>query len=309
MSVSSATASRLKSVAESGQQIWLDNLSRELVSSGELARLIADDGIQGAVANATTGLAELRQACDLFGETHSARGTGFVSVPLPLHLAHDAEAMIAAARTLWAAIGRPNALVAIPATAAGAAALEQAVFEGIGVNATLVFNTRQLAAVRAAHRRGLARRLEAGLSVQRIASVASISISRIDAAVDALLPPSAAALRGKAGVSLACTAYRNWLDDSKFAIFAAFGATPQRLLWAGAQELVGAGAVNAMPVNMLDRLRADGIARAAPDEKIDDAQAVLAQLGRYGIDLDTIGNDLQRAGLTQFEPAHADLLA
>lgn len=356
MSVSSATTSRLKSVAELGQQIWLDKLSRELVQSGELARLVADDGIQGVTSNPATflnalasdasyraalqqvraqhagaearfealAIADVQAACDVLAGVYerSAGAAGFVSFEVSPALAHDAAGTAAAARRLWAAIGRPNAMIKIPATAAGIAALEEATFDGISVNATLIFNARQLAAVRAAHRRGLARRLEGRMSVQRIASVASVFVSRVDAAVDALLPPSAAALRGKAAIAAARVAYRDWQGDSGFAIFAAFGATPMRLLWASTgakdpamrdvayvEELIGAGTVNTVPANTLAAFRDHGQARAALGENVEEAQAVLTQLGRYGIDLDTIGNALLDAGLTQFERAHAELLA
>jgi transaldolase len=356
MSETSATTSRLKSVAELGQQIWLDNLSRQLLDSGELAKWIAADGIQGVTSNPAIFLNALRsdasylaalpalrtaladpearfealalpdvqRACDLFAAlyTESDGGAGFVSFEVSPRLAHDAAGTTAAARRLWAAIDRPNAMIKIPATEAGIAALEEAIFAGINVNVTLIFNARQLNAVRAAHRRGLARRLEAELSVQRVASVASVFISRVDTAVDALLPASAAALRGKAAIAAARVAYRDWQGDGAFAVFAAFGATPQRLLWASTgtkdpamrdvayvEELIGAGTVNTVPGATLAAFRDHGQARASLGEQLEEAQALLAQLGRYGIDLDTIGNDLLHAGLTQFAQAHAELLA
>ncbi|QYF95906.1 transaldolase [Massilia sp. PAMC28688] len=356
MSETSAFTSRLKAVAELGQQIWLDNLSHELVASGALAAWIADDGIQGVTSNPSIFfnairsdaayqaalpalrrthadpearfealvLPDVQRACELFLPMYQGSDgqAGFVSFEVSPRLAHDAAATVAAARRLWQAIDRPNAMIKIPATEAGIAALEEVIFAGINVNVTLIFGPRQLAAVRAAHRRGLARRLEAKLSVQRIASVASVFISRVDAAVAALLPPSAEGLKGKAAIASARLAYRDFLGDSGFAVFAAFGATPQWLLWASTgtkdpamrdvtyvEELIGAGTVNTVPDATLLAFRDHGEARPSLAEGVEEAQATLAQLSRHGIELDTIGNDLLRQGLTQFEQAYASLLA
>ena len=351
-----ASTSRLQAVADLGQQIWLDNLSRELVESGELAAWMADDAIQGVTSNpsifynairkdpsyqaalpalraAHTSpeqrfealvLPDVQLACDLFAPLYQRTDgkAGFVSFEVTPQLAHDAAGTVAEARRLWAAIGRPNAMIKIPATEAGIAALEEVIFAGINVNVTLIFGPRQLAAVRAAHRRGLARRLEAKLSVQRIASVASVFISRVDAAVDALLPASAAHLKGQAAIAAARLAYRDFRNDPGFAVFTAFGATPQWLLWASTgtkdptmrdvtyvEELIGPDTVNTVPDATLLAFRDHGEARLSLDGDAAGAQAVLAQLARHGIELDTIGNDLLSKGLTQFEQAHANLLA
>ena len=356
MTETSASTSRLKAVAALGQQIWLDNLSHELIASGNLAAWIADDGILGVTSNPSIFyhairsdpayqaalpalrlafdnpearfealvLPDVQRACDLFAPLYAGSDgkAGFVSFEVAPRLAHDAAGTATEARRLWAAIDRPNAMIKIPATEAGISALEDVIFAGINVNVTLIFGPRQLAAVRAAHRRGLARRLEARLSVQRIASVASVFISRVDAAVDALLPPSAAHLKGKAAIAAARLAYRDFCADSGFAVFAAFGATPQWLLWASTgtkdpamrdvtyvEELIGRDSVNTVPDATLAAFRAHGDARVSLDENVQEAQAVLVQLARHGIELDTIGNDLLRQGLTQFAQAHANLLA
>lgn len=356
MTETRASTSRIKAIGELGQQIWLDNLSRELISSGTLASWIADDGVQGLTSNPAIFfnairsddayqaalpalrkalgdpearfealvLPDVQRACDLFAPLYldSDGKAGFVSFEVSPRLAHDTGATVADARRLWNAIDRPNAMIKIPATEAGIAAVEEVIFAGINVNVTLIFGARQLGAVRAAHRRGLARRLEALLSVQRIASVASVFISRVDAAVDALLPPSAAHLKGKAAIAAARLAYRDFCADTGFAVFAAFGATPQWLLWASTgtkdpamrdvayvEELIGVDTVNTVPDATLQAFRDHGQARLSLDEGLDQAQAMLAQLARHGIQLDTIGNDLLSKGLTQFEQAHANLLA
>jgi transaldolase len=343
------SASCIEEIDAPGQQLWLDQLGRELIASGTLAAWIADDGVQGlaltpvkfldairsdaayqaALPALRTApgdpearlqalvLPELRRACALFAAQYEASDgkAGLVSVALPPRLAHDAAATVAAARALWSAIGAPNAMVMLPATEAGIAALEQLIFDGINVDMTLIFGPRQLAAVRAAHRRGLARRLEAKLSIQRIASIASVSISRIDAAVDALLPPSASHLQGKAGVAAARLAWRDNQGHPAFAVFAAFGASVQRLRWDSTDgvdaatyraALAGPDTIQTLPAATV---REHAAAAPALSQGAGQAEAVLLQLARHGIELDTIGNALLLQGLTQFEQAHAQSLA
>ncbi|MES2151727.1 MAG: transaldolase family protein [Pseudomonadota bacterium] len=348
-----ATLSRLNAVADLGQQVWLDQFSAELIHSGELASWIADDGVAGMNVTASmfynalrSGssyraalpalrlahadpqtrfealvLPELQAACDLFAPLHAATraGAGLVSVALAPRLAHDREATVAAARRLWAALDRPNAMIAIPATEAGIAALEQAIFDGINVNATLVAGPRQLAAVRAAHRRGLARRLQAKLSVQRIASVSSMSVGPLDVAANALLPEGAA-LRGRTAIAAARLAWRDAREDSQFAVFAAFGARPQTLLWGATaasgpdplaymEQLIGPDSIQCATAPTLLVFRERGAARLSLADDAGGAEALLAQLARKGIDLDTLADDLLAAGLARFDQAHSNLLA
>ncbi|MYM30773.1 transaldolase [Duganella sp. CY15W] len=347
--------SRVRAVGNLGQQIWLDNLSRHLLASGQLAGLIAQDGVQGLTSNPAIfyqaiqndpayqaalpllrtahatpearfeGLVipDVQRACDLFAPTYeqSHGRAGFVSFEVAPRLAHDAEGTVADAKRLWALIGRPNAMIKIPATPAGIAALEEVIYAGINVNMTLIFSASQIQAVRAAHRRGLARRLQDKLSVQRIASVASIFISRIDVAVDALLPPGDA-LRGKAAIAAARIAYADWKNDSGFGVFAAFGATPQWLLWASTatktaaerdvryvEGLIGADTINTVPDATLAAFRDHGEAETSLSTEVQAERAVLAQLAHQGIDLETIGKQLLDAGLLQFEQAFSKLLA
>ncbi|MRX07828.1 transaldolase [Pseudoduganella sp. FT25W] len=348
-------ASRLRAVAQLGQQLWLDNLSRELLVSGQLADLIARDGVQGLTSNPAIFyqaiqhdpayqaalpllrtahaspearfealvIPDVQRACDLFAPLYrDADGkAGFVSFEVSPRLAHDAAATVADAKRLWALIARPNAMIKIPATPAGIAALEEVIYAGINVNMTLIFSASQIQAVRAAHRRGLARRLQDKLSVQRIASVASVFISRIDVAVDALLP-AADPLRGQAAMAAARIAYADWKQDSGFAVFAAFGATPQWLLWASTatkttaerdvryvEGLIGADTINTVPDATLAAFRDHGVAAAALGTEVQAERAVLAQLAHQGIDLETIGQQLLAAGLLQFEQAFSKLLA
>jgi hypothetical protein len=184
----------------------------------------------------------------------------------------------------------PEALIDIPATEAGFAAAENALFAGASVNLTGVCSPRQVSAARAAHRRALARRIAAQLSVDRIACAASMPLAAIDAAVDALLPAIALPLRGCAAAAAARIAVVAVRDDPAFAVFAALGAAPLALRWV---------APSAHHLTTLSIASLDGAVSS---------QAVLAQLARHGIDLDTIGNDLLRADLTLCGQAGQELL-
>lgn len=347
--------SRLQAVGDLGQQIWLDNLSRQLLASGQLADLIAHDGIQGVTSNPAifhhaiqhdpayqaalpllrTACAtpearfealvipDVQRACDLFAPLYerSDGRAGFVSFEVSPRLAHDVDATVTDARRLWKLIARPNAMIKIPATPAGIAALEEVTYAGINVNMTLIFSASQVQAVRAAHRRGLARRLQDTLSVQRIASVASVFISRIDVAVDALLA-AGDPLRGKAAIAAARIAYADWKNDNGFGVFAAFGATPQWLLWASTatktaaerdvryvEGLIGPETINTVPDATLAAFRDHGVADVTLGTEVQAERAIVAQLAHQGIDLETIGRQLLDAGLLQFEQAFDKLLA
>ncbi len=348
-------SSRLLSVADLGQQLWLDNLTRHLLDSGELARLADEDGITGVTSNPAIfynalkndptyqqalaelrpritdaearfealALPDIRQACDLFQGVYMASGgtQGFVSFEVSPLLAHDAAGTAAAARRLWQAIDRPNAMIKIPATPAGLQAIEDTIYAGINVNVTLIFSNRQLQGVQAAHRRGLERRRAEGLALTGIASVASVFISRIDAAIDARLP---ADLQGKTAISSAKMAYAQWIDEirSSFTPLAELGAQPQWLLWASTsaknpayrdvlyvEELIGPHTINTVPDTTLAAFRDHGEAEARLTDHWVEARQVLARVAAAGIDLDQLGDELQQAGLAQFDEAYAKLLA
>jgi len=341
--------SRLQAVTRLGQQIWLDNISRQLLDSGELNRWIAEDGVAGVTSNPailfnaikndagyqadlarikTTVadpearfealvLPDIRRACDLFRPTYTAsRGeAGFVSFEVSPALAHDAAATLAEARRLWADIDRPNAMIKIPATPAGLEAITGAIAAGINVNVTLIFSPGQLAAVQAAHRRGLEERAAQGLATTGIASVASVFISRIDSRLDPELPP---ALQGKTAIAGARAAYADWLAQAPLP----GGAQAQKLLWASTstknpayrdvlyvEELIGQGTVNTVPDPTLVAFRDHGEAAPTLGRDSTAAREHLAALAAAGIDLDAVGEELQAAGLTQFAEAFAKLLA
>ena len=255
----------IKQVKQLGQQIWLDNLSRSLVQSGELAQFLAD-GVCGVTSNPaifqkafsgdalytpeiaalkqqnqspqaiyeTLAIADVQAACDVCrAEYDSSNGkTGFVSLEVSPELSHDVVRTIAEAQRLWAAISRPNAMIKIPATDAGLEALTALVASGINVNLTLLFSRKQTLKAYAAYTAGLTQLAANGGNLAQIQVVASFFISRIDNALDGTLPEH---LRGKIAIALAKAAYQDWHDyfaSPQFAALAAQGAHRASLLWA-----------------------------------------------------------------------------
>lgn len=255
----------LSDVKALGQQIWLDNLSRSLVQSGELAEML-QKGVCGVTSNPaifqkafagdklyadeiaalkqqnltpkqryeTLAIADVQAACDVcLPEFEQSGGkTGFVSLEVAPDLSHDAAGTVAEAKRLHAAINRPNVMIKVPTTDAGVAALEQLVSDGISINLTLLFSRTQTLKAYEAYVKGIEGRLKAGKQVNHIQVVASFFISRIDNALDATLPEH---LQGKTAIALAKAAYQDWqafFGGERFAALKAQGANPVQLLWA-----------------------------------------------------------------------------
>lgn len=340
--------SRIAAISEFGQQIWLDNLSRQLLESGELADWIAKDAVAGVTSNpaifynairsdaayqaaiaamkdaAVDGekrfemlvLPDIQRACDLFQPLYAqSEGTaGFVSFEVSPSLADDAAGTFAAAQRLWAEINRPNAMIKIPATNAGLTAISDAIAAGINVNVTLIFSSGQLADVQAAYQRGIEKRFAAGLPVDRIHSVASVFISRLDSLLDPKLP---AELQGKTAIAMARQAYIDWQNLPALP----GNARQQVLLWASTsaknpayrdvvyvEQLIGANTVNTVPDPTLLAFRDHGDAAATLALDPAGTAEQLAAIAALGIDLDQVGEELQAAGLKQFAEAFAKLL-
>ena len=255
----------LSNVKALGQQIWLDNLSRSLIHSGELAKML-QQGVCGVTSNPaifqkafagdalyanevaalkqqdlspkaryeTLAIADVQAACDVclteFNATHGK--TGFVSLEVAPDLSHDAAGTIAEAKRLHAAINRPNVMIKVPATDAGLIALTELVASGISINLTLLFSRQQTLKAYAAYSQGIAARLAAGGDVSAIQVVASFFISRIDAALDPTLPEH---LQGKVAIALAKATYQDWqqyFQQAEYVALAEQGANPVQLLWA-----------------------------------------------------------------------------
>jgi transaldolase len=253
------------------QAVWLDSIGRNLVEGGELARLVAEDGVRGVTSNPsifkaaiagtdeydeqvhavlaerpdatavelyeTLAIHDIRAAADVLRPLYDAsdRGDGYVSLEVAPDLAHDTDGTVAEARRLWRAVDRPNLMIKVPATAEGIPAIEALIADGINVNVTLMFSLAHYEAVAGAYLAGL----ERASDVARIASVASFFVSRVDSAVDARLEaigtPKALELRGKAAIANAGLAYRRFREifhGADFAHLKARGARVQRPLWA-----------------------------------------------------------------------------
>ncbi len=253
---------------ENGQSPWYDNLTRRLVHDGELARLIADDGIRGVTSNPTifekamaggegydeqladlqrTGsaidaiywelvLADIRDAADVLRPTYDtlAGGDGFVSVEVAPDRAYETAATLTQAHWLRERAERPNVLVKIPATAEGIPAVEDCIADGVSVNITLIFSLARYAEVIEAYQRGLERHAEAGGDLGKVASVASFFVSRVDTEADKRLPEGHP-LRGRVAVANAKLAYRLFRErfaGPRWEALASRGARLQRPLWA-----------------------------------------------------------------------------
>lgn len=344
-----------------GQRIWLDNLSRELLA-GPLQKLIAGDGLAGVTSNpaifqksisAGAGYADdlaqlktqaltaeqrfealaipdVQAACDLFAESYRSSGglDGYVSLEVSPYLARDGEGTLAAAHRLWTAIARPNAMIKIPATAESLPAFTAAIAAGINVNVTLMFGQRDCEAVFNAYIAGLQQRLATGGDLRGVRSVASLFLSRVDTLVDKQLDAiggDALALRGKAAIAMAQSAYARWMvrwQSDECADLRGAGANIQRLLWASTgtknaaysdvmyvDHLIGPDTVNTLPDATLAAFRDHGSAEPRLSREAGAAAATLAALAAFGIDMDADAAQLQIDGLKLFDEAFEKLLA
>jgi transaldolase len=263
---------RLKTLADAGVSIWLDDLSRERIESGNLAEMVTERSVVGVTTNPTifaSAIADgerydeqvaklvaagekvdrvifelttedVRNACDILAPVAASTAhDGRVSIEVEPDLANDTEGTIASARALWSAVDRPNALIKIPATLEGLPAITAAVAEGISVNVTLIFGEQRYREVMDAYLTGLERAREAGRDLSTIRSVASFFVSRVDTEIDKRLDEVgtdiAAALKGKAAVANALVAYGAYeevIASDRWRALEADGANPQRPLWA-----------------------------------------------------------------------------
>jgi len=346
---------------ELGQSPWLDFITRDLLRSGKLAAMVRAGYVTGLTSNPTifeqaiaktadyddalatlvrTGktvpaivdtltMEDVRGAADIFAPVYARtkRADGYVSIEVDPTLAHDTAGTVREAKRLWRAVNRPNLMVKIPATRAGIPAIEETIAAGINVNVTLIFSLARHAEVMDAYVRGLTNRLEAGTRVDRIASVASFFVSRVDTAVDRLIDERLAdasgeqraaleRLRGKAAIAnakLAYAAFRERFGGDRFALLAREGARPQRPLWAStstknpaypdvyyAEALVGPDTVDTLPPATLEAYLDHGHPERRLDGTLDRAREILAQLARAGIDFDRVTEPLETEGVAAF---------
>ncbi len=350
----------LTELLRQGQSPWLDYIRRNLLVTGELKRMVEQEGITGVTSNPTifekaiagshdydARLRELLAAEPGLGPTQlyerlaveDAQGAadvlrpvfdrtggadGFVSLEVSPTLAHNTKGTVAEAQRLWKEIDRPNLLIKVPGTAEGVPAIEQLIASGISVNVTLLFSQAQYDAVAQAYLRGI----ERAAHPDRVASVASVFVSRIDTAVDRVLDassaPGAPAVRGTIAIANSKVIYARYAElfhGPGFAGSAARGARPQRVLWASTstkdpryrdtmyvEELIGPETVDTIPPATLAAFEDHGTVRGDTlTQGVGDARATLARAAGLGVDLDRITRDLQTEGVQLFSDSFDQL--
>jgi len=337
-----------------GQSLWLDNITRDLLETGTLERYVAELSVTGLTSNPTIfdhaiknssaydaairkkvqegksgeglffelALEDLIRAADLFRPIWDRTGgvDGWVSLEVSPLLAHDTASTLAAAKALHARAGRPNLLIKIPGTPEGLPAIEEAIFAGIPINVTLLFSREQYQAAADAFLRGIERRVAAGLQPE-VGSVASVFISRWDAAVKDRVPE---ALRNQLGIAIGkrtYQAYRALLDSPRWQRVFNAGARPQRLLWAstgtkdpGASDVLYIRAlaapftVNTMPEATLKALADHGSLGGTLPADGGDSEDVLGRFARAGIDVGALASQLQDEGAKSFVNSWHELM-
>ncbi len=336
------------------QSIWLDNITRGLLTNGTLKRYIKEYSVTGLTSNPTIfdhaitennfyddairkktlagkfgealffelALEDLIQAADLFRPIHEGTDgvDGWVSLEISPLLADNTSATFKAAMELHERAHRPNIFIKIPGTGAGIPAIEEAIFNGVPVNVTLLFSDEQYLMAAEAYMRGIERRIAAGLD-PGVASVASIFVSRWDVAVKDKVP---AALRNRFGIAIAMRAYkayRNSLTSPRWRKLSNAGARPQRLLWASTgtkdpavpdvlyvEALAAPDTINTMPEKTLLAFADRGRVRCTMRCDGGDAEAVLAEFTREGVNNKTLAAVLQREGTIAFAQSWNDLM-
>jgi len=337
-----------------GQSIWLDNITRDLLTSGTLKRYIDDLSVTGLTSNPTIfdqaiknsasydgairqklaegkageplffelALDDLQRAADLFRPIHRQTNgvDGWVSLEVSPLLAHDTASTLAAAKDLHTRAAIPNLFIKIPGTKEGLPAIEEATFAGVPINVTLLFSREHYVAAAEAFLRGIERRIAAGLNPD-VASVASVFVSRWDVAVVDKVPH---ALRGKLGIAIAkrtYKAYRSLLDSPRWQRLYNAGARPQRLLWASTgtkdpeasdvlyiKALAAPFTVNTMPEQTLQALADHGDLGGILQADGGDAEEVLKEFAKAGVDIDTLAARLQDEGAASFVKSWNELM-
>lgn len=354
---------RLQQLHDAGQSIWIDYIDRTILRNGDLERRIRDDALTGMTSNPTifekalaegtayddqlavlraTGVSEparlfeaietddVRTACDAFRSVYDAtRGAdGYVSIEVSPQLAHDADATVVEAERLWETVNRPNVMVKVPGTPAGAIALRRLIGAGVNVNVTLLFAIEAYARIIDGYLAGLADRVSNGQPVSSIASVASFFVSRVDTEIDKQLDTKgagAAHLKGNAAIANARLAYL--LFQKRFAgpawdVFAERGAHVQRPLWASTstknpayrdvmyvEQLIGPNTVDTIPPATMDAFRDHGVVARTVDRDPAAARHTLEEIAATGISLRQVTEKLLVDGIESFAKSFETLLA
>jgi transaldolase len=347
---------RLQQLSQLGQSVWIDFLSRDLLSSGALACAVQDDAVVGVTSNptifeaalgsdaydaqlASLGVRDLKRmflalamrdvsdACDLlrpiWEETEGR--DGYVSIEVDPRLADDAEATVQEATQLQAAIDRPNALVKIPATTAGIAAIEEMTARGRSINVTLIFSLSRHRQVIEAYLSGLERLIEAGGDPSRVHSVASFFVSRVDVETDRRLEavgrPDLKARLGIANAKLAYQQYKEAFTGRRWDALKQGGATTQRCLWASTstkdpslrdtlyvEELIGPETISTMPEKTIRAFQDHGRVDRTLETDLAGAHYLFNELYAAGVDYNDVVDTLEREGVEKFVASFDHLL-
>mgnify|MGYP003330828825 CR=1 FL=1 len=351
-----------------GQSLWYDNIERRLLENGEMEAMIRRGDIYGVTSNPSIfdkaisdssdydeelrrlaadgkqpyaifedlAVDDIRAACDLFAELYETTngGDGFVSIEVHPDLANDTEATAEQAQHLWDRVARPNLMVKIPGTQAGLPAIRQSIAAGININITLIFSRQRYAEVIDAYLAGLEERVAAGLPTDKINSVASFFVSRIDSKVDGWLDEIvqqggeqaelASNLKGKVAIANAGLAYqlfKQQFESERFAALHAEGARLQRPLWASTStkdpaypdtlyvdELIGPHTVNTVPPKTLEAFKDHGNPQLSIEDDVAAAEKALADLEGLGLSLDQATQELEDEGVAAFSKSIHALL-
>ncbi|WP_375393960.1 transaldolase [uncultured Sphingomonas sp.] len=353
-----------------GQAVWLDFVDRKFLAAGGLKKLVDEDGITGVTSNpsifekamghgdaydeeltafdkaepdASTmsryehlAIGDIRAAADTLKPVYERLDgkDGYVSLEVSPYLANDTDATIGEAKKLWDAVDRHNLMIKIPGTEGGGPAIAATIAAGINVNVTLLFALDAYIRVAEAYAMGLEERVLQGQPIDRIASVASFFVSRIDGMIDEQIDArvkdgdadaeALKAIRGKVAIANAKLAYQWYLEflkSDRWQALAARGAMPQRLLWASTgtkdpaypdtlyvDTLIGRDTVNTMPPKTMDAFRDHGAAADTLTQDIEAAKHVLAEADRLKLDLTGVTGTLVLQGVASFTKAFDDLL-
>ncbi|HTO76137.1 MAG TPA: transaldolase [Thermoanaerobaculia bacterium] len=359
----------LKRLTALGQSVWYDFIRRDLYRSGQLAKMIREDGLAGMTSNPTIfqkaiadsdlydedireigaggknagqifeGLAvrDVQGAADVFRPVfdRTVGNDGFVSIEVQPGLARDTAGTIAEARRLWTSCNRPNVMVKIPGTAEGLEAIRASLAAGININITLLFSVERYVQVAEAHLAAMEERVSKGLPVDKIRSVASFFVSRVDTNADKKLDAvaksgdaanaaSARALRGRLGIAnarLAYEAFERIVASPRFQALKGKGVAVQRPLWASTstkdpalpdlyyvEALIAPDSVDTMPPETVDAYRDHGDPKVRIREDLPGARAVFRQLAELGIDPAAIFRELEDEGIKKFADSFDALL-
>ncbi len=351
-----------------GQSIWYDNIERKLLQNGEMARMIEAGEIRGVTSNPSIfnqaisksnnyddaiqpmawadwkpediffqlAIEDIQKTTDLFNQLFisSKQSDGFVSLEVNPTLAYDSEETFQQAALIWKKVNRKNLMVKIPATKQGLVAIRKAISAGININITLIFSVERYSEVIDAYFSGLEDRVEKGLAIDSINSVASFFVSRVDSKIDAILKKlvddgklqisDAEKLMGKAGIANSRLAYKLFEEEfssARFMNLASLGARIQRPLWASTStknpiysdvmyvdELIGEHTVNTMPPKTLDAFKDHGTAVIRIRENLEQAKDLMTQLENLGIVISEVTQQLEDEGVRSFASAFSDLL-